>query len=482
MRLFTQRVSPGGANYFPEFGIALTDTAFSNQLNFVAKTLPEGGVAVAWNEVKEIEELVRVRWQILNPDGTVLSPNGNDITVDVANDQTKPQIDIVDGNIIIIWMENDQIMAQKLVNYSPVWGSNGTVLIDNGDTGFANLIGNYIYFEYQDEYYFNRIDENGNFSAGWPFPGVALPEFTPHIKTWNEFNDDLVYTWRESHSGLEDYGFQILTSGGEYVFPGYGLNLLTDVDFYNYKFLFDGYINLFHQAESGYNILMDRYDLQGETIWNGTTCFIENYNSFNRLGSIKMGDKFLVTWCISFNESNSTYMMQMIGEDGIPLPTTLTGEEYEVFSSHRDYQVVATTDTDAAILFERGYTVGSDSEFFSSGLVSYLININDLPIDQNEIVMSSQYNLTNHPNPFNPTTEISFTLTTENVKTSKIEIYNIKGQKMKQLFKGQLPVGKHSFVWNGTDENDKPVSSGVYLYKLSINNKIQAVRKCLLMK
>jgi hypothetical protein len=175
-------------------------------------------------------------------------------------------------------------------------------------------------------------------------------------------------------------------------------------------------------------------------------------------------------------------MMQMIGEDGIPLPTTLTGEEYEVFSSHRDYQVVATTDTDAAILFERGYTVGSDSEFFSSGLVSYLININDLPIDQNEIVMSSQYNLTNHPNPFNPTTEISFTLTTENVKTSKIEIYNIKGQKMKQLFKGQLPVGKHSFVWNGTDENDKPVSSGVYLYKLSINNKIQAVRKCLLMK
>jgi hypothetical protein len=425
---------------------------------------------------------LRVRWQILYENGTVFTQNAVDITNDVVDNQTKPQIEIVDGNIIIVWLENGQVKAQKLINGTAVWGSNGTLLIDNGDTGFVNMTGNYIYFEYQDEYYFNRIDENGNISADWPFPGVVLPEFTPHIKTWNEFNDNLVYTWRDSHSGLEDYGFQILTSDGEYVFPGYGFNLLTDVDFYNYDFLFDNYINLFYQAESGYNILMNRYDLQGQTIWNGSTCFIENYNSFNRLGSVKMGDKFLVIWCTTIEDSHCTYMMQLIGEDGIPLPSNLTGEEYEVFSSHRDYQVAATTDTDAAILFERGYTVGSDSEFFSSGLVTYLINMNDLPIDQNEIVISPKYNFSNHPNPFNPSTEISFTLTTENVESVKIEIYNIKGQKVKQLFRGQLPTGKHSFVWNGKDENDKVVSSGVYLYELNINNKIQAVRKCLLMK
>ncbi|MCD4795817.1 MAG: T9SS type A sorting domain-containing protein [Candidatus Cloacimonetes bacterium] len=491
-RIFAQRVSAEGEVYFDEFGIALTDTSFSYQNDFVAKPLPEGGIVAVWSELKENEEFLRVRWQILHEDGTVFSANGVDITNDVVDNQTKPKIEIVEGNIIVIWLENGQIKAQKLVNYSPVWGSNGSLLIENGDTGFANLTGSYIYFEYLDEYYFNRIDESGNISADWPFPGVELPEFTPHIKTWNEFNDDLVYTWRESYSGLEDYGFQILTSDGEYVFPGYGLNLLTDVDFYNYKFLFDGYINLFHQAESDYNILMDRYDLQGETIWNGTTCFIENYNSFNRLGSIKMGNKFLVIWCTTIEDSHCTYMMQIIGEDGIPLPSNLTGEEYEVFSSHRDYQVAATTDTDAAILFERGYTVGSDSEFFSSGLVTYLININDLPIDQNEIVMSSQYNLTNHPNPFNPTTEISFNLTTEytslrnasawQAENTEISIYNIKGQKVKQLFKGQLPTGKHSFVWNGKDGNDKPVSSGVYLYKLNVNGKIKSTRKCLLMK
>lgn len=481
-RIFAQRVSTEGEVYFDEFGIALTDTSFSHQNDFVVKPLPEGGIAAAWSEQKENEEFLRVRWQILHPDGTVFAQNAVDITNDVVNNQTKPKIEIVDGNIIVVWLENYQIKIQKLVNGNPVWGSNGSVLIDNGDTGFATMTGNYIYFEYLDETYFNRIDENGSISADWPFPGVTLPEFTPHIKTWNEFNDDLVYTWRDSYSGLEDYGFQILTSEGEYVFPGYGINLLTNVDFYNYNFLFDGYINLFYQAETGYNILMNRYDLQGQTIWNGSTCFIENNNSFNRLGSVKIGDKFLVIWCTNIENSHCTYLMQLIGEDGTPLPTTLTGEEYKVFSSHRDYQVAVASDTDAAILFERGYTVGSDSEFFSSGLVAYLINVDEITGITDKTIEANNVYLTNYPNPFNPSTEISFTLTSESTETAEIEIYNIKGQKVKQLFKGQLPTGKHSFVWNGTDGNDKPVSSGVYLYKLNVNNKIQAVRKCLLMK
>ena len=485
LRIFAQRVSADGEVFFDEFGIALTDTAFSHQRDFVVKSFPEGGIVAAWSELKENEEFQTVRWQILHEDGTMFAQNAVDITNDVVNDQTKPQIEIVDGNIIVIWLEGGQLKAQKLINGNQVWGSNGSVLIENGDTGFANMTGNFIYFEYQDEFYFNRIDENGNLSADWPFPGVALPESIPQIKTWNEFNDDLVYTWRDSHSGLEDYGFQILTSEGEYVFEGYGFNLLTNVDFYNYKFLFDDYINLFYQAESGYNILMNRYDLQGQTIWNGSTCFIQNNNSFNRLSSVKIGDKFLVTWCTSYNEVTSTYMMQIIGSDGIPLPSSLTGDEYEVFSSHRDYQVAATTDTDAAILFERGYTVGSDSEFFSSGLVSYPINISDLPINQNEIVMPSQYNLTNYPNPFNPSTTISLNLSRELNEQDKlkIEIYNLKGQKVKNyLINPSTDQPINSVTWDGTDQNNKSVSSGIYFYKLKVDGETKASRKCLLLK
>ena len=56
---------------------------------------------------------------------------------------------------------------------------------------------------------------------------------------------------------------------------------------------------------------------------------------------------------------------------------------------------------------------------------------------------------------------------------------------MKQLVSysaNQLSAGQHSVVWNGDDDNSKPVSSGVYFYKLDVNGKTEAVKKCLLLK
>ena len=90
-------------------------------------------------------------------------------------------------------------------------------------------------------------------------------------------------------------------------------------------------------------------------------------------------------------------------------------------------------------------------------------------------------NLSNYPNPFNPTTTISFSVT-QTSSFITLEIYNIKGQKVKQLVSDQLSAGQHSIVWNGDDRSGKSVGSGVYLYKLNVNSKTEAVKKCLLLK
>ena len=108
------------------------------------------------------------------------------------------------------------------------------------------------------------------------------------------------------------------------------------------------------------------------------------------------------------------------------------------------------------------------------------------------------YNLTNYPNPFNPTTTISFSLTAEITESTELMIYNLKGQKVKDLSPSwchpepfdKLRTGliegrrktKFSVVWNGTDENNQPVSSGVYFYKLIINGNTVASKKCMLLK
>ena len=70
----------------------------------------------------------------------------------------------------------------------------------------------------------------------------------------------------------------------------------------------------------------------------------------------------------------------------------------------------------------------------------------------------------NYPNPFNPTTTISFYL--PKAMPCKVEIFNIRGQKVKTLLSGTMPSGKHSLIWNGEDESGRAVSSGVYCYRL----------------
>ena len=100
-------------------------------------------------------------------------------------------------------------------------------------------------------------------------------------------------------------------------------------------------------------------------------------------------------------------------------------------------------------------------------------------IDDNEIV-STEFLLSNSPNPFNPSTTISFSIPEE----SKIEltIYNTKGQKVKTLTEDHFEKGNYSIEWNGRDSNGNRVGSGIYFYKLNVNGKSEAVKKCLLLK
>lgn len=87
----------------------------------------------------------------------------------------------------------------------------------------------------------------------------------------------------------------------------------------------------------------------------------------------------------------------------------------------------------------------------------------------------------NYPNPFNPSTTISFELSKENNSNTKLSIFNVKGQKVKTLLNEHLILGTHSVHWNGTDNGNRPVSSGIYFYKIQSGNETK-MRKLLLIK
>ncbi|MBC8384904.1 MAG: T9SS type A sorting domain-containing protein [Candidatus Cloacimonetes bacterium] len=90
---------------------------------------------------------------------------------------------------------------------------------------------------------------------------------------------------------------------------------------------------------------------------------------------------------------------------------------------------------------------------------------------------------TNYPNPFNPTTTISFNLSAENCEVAELSIYNVKGQKVRTFTNQQITNSTNQqILWDGTDNNNNPISSGVYLYKLNVNGQTKSVKKCLLIK
>lgn len=75
----------------------------------------------------------------------------------------------------------------------------------------------------------------------------------------------------------------------------------------------------------------------------------------------------------------------------------------------------------------------------------------------------------NYPNPFNPQTEISYTLP-EKCRVS-IDVYDMTGRLVKTLFSGQAAQGEHQVVWKGVDNSNRTVSSGIYIYKLRAVNE-----------
>ena len=83
----------------------------------------------------------------------------------------------------------------------------------------------------------------------------------------------------------------------------------------------------------------------------------------------------------------------------------------------------------------------------------------------------------NYPNPFNPTTTIIYSLAEDCNAT--LEIYNVKGQKVCTLANGMQESGYHQVIWNGTDENNRSVSSGLYFYRL--HNEDKTITKKMLM-
>ncbi|CUS77662.1 T9SS type A sorting domain-containing protein [Candidatus Kryptobacter tengchongensis] len=173
------------------------------------------------------------------------------------------------------------------------------------------------------------------------------------------------------------------------------------------------------------------------------------------------------------------------------IKTQVEREDFLGFNIYRgrgdeNYILVGSYQSEASLRAKGNGAFGSDYEFVDKGVVEsgkYYYRIEavsryerkDIDVIQVVVDVPKKYALyQNYPNPFNPYTTIKFELPV--ASSVRLELYNSAGQKVKDLFVGELPAGYHEVRVDGRD-----LSSGVYFYVLRANDFV-GIKKMVLVK
>ncbi|MEA2104038.1 MAG: T9SS type A sorting domain-containing protein [Candidatus Cloacimonadota bacterium] len=264
---------------------------------------------------------------------------------------------------------------------------------------------------------------------------------------------------KADENGIEEWN---QTYGGNYFDKAYSIIQTTDGGY-----IIAGYTESYGVGVSDFWIV--KTDDSGNEEWNQT--YGGDY--FDRANSIQQtsdGGYIIAGYTESYGTGQVDFLLVKIDASGTEeWNQTYGGNGYDYA-----YSVRQVTDD--------GYVVAGGTESYGSGLYDiWLIRLgaeNDINFDN---ISNNQANhFSNYPNPFNPETTIVFSI--QNDSKVELAIYNIKGQKINTLINSEFTTGFHSIIWNGDDNLGKPVSSGIYYYKLNVNGKTEAVKKCLFLK
>ena len=154
---------------------------------------------------------------------------------------------------------------------------------------------------------------------------------------------------------------------------------------------------------------------------------------------------------VSLNVNGEHQMILIYGLNG----ETLSGEEVELFSNMEDYEINSII------------------------VVNVLGDAMEIEMMDKDLPKTFSLNQ-NYPNPFNPSTKIGFTLGKNELIS--LNIYDVQGRLIKTLIDNeQFSDGYHQFPWNGKNNFEEQVPSGMYLYKLKGDHQLE-MKKMILMK
>jgi len=285
---------------------------------------------------------------------------------------------------------------------------------------------------------------------------------------------------------------------GEYFFPEIYIGI------YNILISADGYSSIFDEiilTEESHEMNYLMQPSQAESFESGefgedwsfggvANWFIDPDYAYDGIYSARSGD--IGSWDNSFlsisldvaEMSEISFFRKVSSEEGYDfLKFFIDGEVQEEWSGESEW-------------IQESFAVSADDHTFTWSYVKdgYVDNGNDCGwidyvifpptysnIADQDFIFSQTELYRNYPNPFSSTTTISFNVTQTSGFVT-LEIFNIKGQKVKTFNIENCILNINSLVWNGTDNNNEPVSSGIYFYKLKSGGKFTSTKKMILMR
>jgi len=164
----------------------------------------------------------------------------------------------------------------------------------------------------------------------------------------------------------------------------------------------------------------------------------------------------------------------------IPGATVTAGTFTATTNNSGAYVLIVPTGTYTVTASKVNYQTATVNDVVVNANQTTTVNFTLIPGSgsDDEVIPATITALTgNYPNPFNPSTTISYSI--KDPTAVQIVIYNVKGQKIRTLVNQNQTNGKYNVVWNGKDDKNQPVGSGVYYYRMTAGSYISSKKMLL---
>ena len=509
-RIFFQYLDFDGNVALEANGRPVTLSTGAKQVNPAAAINPQGEILILWEDHRL--EHPSIYMQLLGPNGErLLGDHGTKLTEAMPISQKEPRVSWHDGSFYVGWSNYDEVgtsyryhvYGQRIAGTQKMWGVDGimvgTLTGDelNNQCILQDLQENFYSWErfdpsdYTQSVYTLKMQPDGNPANGWPVQGIRLSTHQDW-DTMQRFpvsgltNDGVFVMWQDKRGGMiyENYYGQHVSHAGESLWDPLGINLadygreqsaavVVDKEGFRDEIIFTWCENI----NGMYDIIAHKYSLAGSPLWGDLGYFVvekDSTQSNPSVGRFENGAMALA-WSDFYGIESDIYY-KYIDSDG-----SLHGPSIGYVlcdAGKKQYDpLVVTKGNNAIALWADGRSSGKTEilGLYAQRLSNELVSVSDPALPPTPPFELLQ----NHPNPFNPSTRISFNVSSPG-KNLSLAIYNLRGQKVKTLADGSFEKGSHSLVWDGLDDNGRPVASGIYTYRLFDGTTAQTKRMVLM--